>query len=440
MPLSKAHRWVPALVLIAALALAAPAALARAHPGADSYPPLLAGPASFVHHHNGRRNKHGHRSHSARSSSKHAKPRSTKRRKPRLSPAELLLRENVDSAILAYQVMQKYFYVQGTGLYKGQPYSYLWPFSQALAATVDLMGIPAEGARFRAEVHARLVGLEAYFDANNSGANEGAFTSSLPGFDGSVAPPKGSGGAKYYDDNEWVGIELVRVYEQTGEAQALEHAEQIMAFVMSGWQADAKLACPGGEPFSNSAENGTRNTVTTAPGAELAVQLYRLTGEVEYLRFAEMAYAWVRECLLLSTGLYADHIGAHGIVESTEWSYNQGTMIGAGVLLYQASGNATYLAQASQTASAALAYFTLERLAGENPFFVAVYLRNLLYLDAVTGEPPGPQLAQSYVDYLGARYQSNGLFSTSAYQPQLLVQAAVTQIYAMLGSSPASYF
>jgi hypothetical protein len=69
-----------------------------------------------------------------------------------------------------------------------------------------------------------------------------------------------------------------------------------------------------------------------------------------------------------------------------------------------------------------------------------VYLRNLLYLDAVTGEPPGPQLAQSYVDYLGARYQSNGLFSTSAYQPQLLVQAAVTQIYAMLGSSPASYF
>jgi len=64
------------------------------------------------------------------------------------------------------------------------------------------------------------------------------------------------------------------------------------------------------------------------------------------------------------------------------WSYNQGTMIGAGTLLYQATGDSGYLFQAPQTAKAALAYFTPERLGSEIPFFPSIYFRNLLYLDS----------------------------------------------------------
>ena len=131
-----------------------------------------------------------------------------------------------------------------------------------------------------------------------------------------------------------------------------------MAFEMAGWQTDPELACPGGIPFSNSAENTERNTVTNAPAAELAVQLYRITHNVQYLQFAEMAYEWVRHCLLQPSGLYADHILPHGEVDTTLWSYNQGTMIGAGTLLFQATGNGAYLYQARQTARAALAYFS----------------------------------------------------------------------------------
>jgi uncharacterized protein YyaL (SSP411 family) len=227
----------------------------------------------------------------------------------------------------------------------------------------------------------------------------------------------------------------------TGEPTALEEAEQIMAFVMSGWQANPKLGCPGGEPFSNAANNGTRNTVTTAPGAQLGVLLYRTTGNGEYLHFAEMAYEWVRGCLAQPNLLYADHLGARGVVEPTLWSYNQGTMIGAGALLYQATGNGAFLYEARQTANAALLYFTPSRLAGENPFFVSVYFRNLIYLDSLTGDAPGSAIAQNYVNYLAAHYLSaSGLFSTAAYTPQLLVQAAIIQIYALLLSPPASYF
>jgi len=351
-------------------------------------------------------------------------------------------------AVIAFEAMQRNYYIAGSGLYQGEPFSFLWPFSQALAATVTMnhvtgiSTIPGLAQTFQRELNARLVGLRSYLDTDNSGQPEGSFTSSLAAFDGTVAPPAGPGGAKYYDDNEWIGIELVRAYELTHYSAELGSAEAIMAFVMAGWDANPELACPGGVPFSNLTENNERNTVTDGPGAELALQLYRLTGNVAYLQFAEQAYEWVRQCLLEANGLYADHIGAHGAVAQVYWSYNQGSMIGAGVMLYQATHNSAYLYQARQTAKAALSYYTPERLGAENPFFVSVYFRNMLYLDSVTHDPPGYKLAQPYVDYAWEHLRlSNNLFVFgSPPSGQLLVQAAIVQIYGLLSSAPSTYF
>jgi uncharacterized protein YyaL (SSP411 family) len=219
-------------------------------------------------------------------------------------------------------------------------------------------------------------------------------------------------------------------------------AEGIMAFEMAGWQTGPTLACPGGIPFANTIENNQRNTVTTAPAAELAVQLYRITHNRQYLQFAEMAYEWVRTCLTERGALYADHIGRHGTVEPMLWSYNQGSMIGAGVLLYQVTHNAAYLYQARQTAQAALVYFTPQRLGEEIPFFVSVYFRNLLYLDSVTHDPPGPAIAQAYVNYAWQhlRLKDNVFVAGSPASAQLLVQAAIVQVYALLSTPASTYF
>jgi hypothetical protein len=338
--------------------------------------------------------------------------------------------------------MQSYYYIQGSGLYNGEPFSYLWPFSQALAATVSLANVRGMPASIATELHARLAGLRSYLDIDNSGLPEGTFTSSLAAFDGTVAPPAGPGGTKYYDDNDWVGIELMRIYKLGHDPSVLGSAEAIMAFEIAGWQTNPQLPCPGGIPFSNNAENTDRNTVTSGPAAELAVQLYRATANPEYLRFAEMAYQWVRSCLLQPNGLYADHINARGVVEPMLWSYGQGTMIGAGTLLYQATRNSGYLYQARQTAAAALAYFTPERLGGEIPFFPSVYFRNILYLDSVTHDPPGAKLAQAYVDYAWQHLRlSNNLFvAGSPATAQLLVQAAIVQVYGLLSSPASTYF
>jgi hypothetical protein len=367
--------------------------------------------------------------------SKKAPARKKKSHKPKLhgDPAR---------AQVAFEAMQKYYYIRGSGLYAGEPFSFLWPFSQALAATVSMANVPALKGTYTKEINARLIGLQEYLDPDNSGAPEGTYTSTLAAYDGEAAPPTGPGGAKFYDDNDWVGIELARIYELTGESSALGAAEGIMAFEMAGWSSNSALACPGGIPFSNTPENTERNTVTTGPSAELGVQLYRITKDAAYLQFAETAYEWVRNCLLQPSGLYADHIGPTGVVEQMLWSYNQGSMIGAGTLLYQATGDSAYLYQARQTATAALAYFTPERLSTEIPFFAAVYFRNLLYLDSVTHDPPGPAIAQAYVNYAW-QYErmSNDLFvAGSPRSGQLLVQAAITQIYALLSSPPSTYF
>jgi len=345
-------------------------------------------------------------------------------------------------ALVAFQAMQKAYYVKGKGLYAGEPFSYMWPFSQAFAATVSMAEIPRLGISLTRELHARLTGLHDYLDTSNSGAPEGTFTSTLTAFDGAVAPPLGPGGTKYYDDNDWVGIELARLYELSHSPSLLAGAETIMAFEMAGWQASPELGCPGGVPFSNAAANSERNTVSTAPAAELAMQLYRITHSAQYLQFAEMAYAWVRQCLLQPSALYSDHVNRKGVVEPMLWSYNQGTMIGAGTLLYQATGNGAYLNQARQTAAAALAYFTPEKLGSEIPFFPSIYFRNLLYLDALTHEPPGPKIAQAYVDYAWQHLRlKNDLFvAGSPPSAQLLVQAAIVQIYALLSSPANGYF
>jgi hypothetical protein len=351
-------------------------------------------------------------------------------------------------AMLSFEAMQQNYYILGSGLYKGEPFSYLWPFSQGMAATVSMANVSTIGTvpglktKLTREVKARLVGLRSYLDTNNAGAPEGIYTSTLAAFDGTVAPPAGPGGAKYYDDNDWIGIELARIYRQTHDPTVLGTAEGIMAFEMAGWASSPELGCPGGLPFSNSVDNTDRNAITTAPAAELAVQLYKITGNAQYLQFATMAYEWVRACLLEPNGMYGDHVNKRGQLEPRLWSYTQGVMIGAGTLLYQATGNGAYLYEARQTAKASLAYFTPAQLGSEIPFFPSIYFRNLLYLDSVTHDPPGARIAQAYVDYAWSQLRlSNNLFvAGSPPSGQLLVQAAIVQIYALLASPASTYF
>ncbi|MHB8490986.1 MAG: glycoside hydrolase family 76 protein [Solirubrobacteraceae bacterium] len=342
--------------------------------------------------------------------------------------------------------MQRHFFLGGPGLYRevldSTGESFLWPFSQALAATVSVANIRGERRSAEATIAVQLSGLERYL--TSSVPNAIAATESLTSLPHYTATTAASGllGTSFYDDNDWVGIELARIHEQTGSPTALALAQQLMTFEMDGWDASPGEPCPGGIPHSDAPGDEHRSTISTAPAAELALQLYRITGSSAYLSFAEAAYGWVRQCLLGPEGLYADHLEADGETDPELWSYTQGAMIGAGALLYQATGQASYLEQAYATAQAAAAYFTLERMAGENPFFVSVYMRNLLYLDSILHSGSGRVLAQEYVAWAWESLREpDGLILASSGAPTVLLgQSGVVQIYALLSTSPSTYF
>ena len=131
-------------------------------------------------------------------------------------------------------------------------------------------------------------------------------------------------------------------------------------------------------------------------------------------------YQWAVTCLRTSGGLYNDHINADGSVNSTIWSYNQGVMVGAGVLLNKLTGASAYLSQAEQTASAALLYFgTGPNLINQGPAFNGIYFRNLLFLNSFVPNDGYASEAQSFgSSYCGRNRQ----MSSELIDPQYGVE------------------
>src|SRR5712691_1130402 len=71
---------------------------------------------------------------------------------PKKKARKPALRGNPARALRAFQAMQRYYYIRGSGLYSGEPFSYLWPFSQALAATVSMANIHGMTGSFKQEI------------------------------------------------------------------------------------------------------------------------------------------------------------------------------------------------------------------------------------------------------------------------------------------------
>jgi hypothetical protein len=327
----------------------------------------------------------------------------------------------------AYKAMQKHLYVPDARLYRGSPYSYVWPFSQAFAATVAMGSLPGVGGHYDRDVRDRLAGLDAYWNPDRT----------PPGYEGSVRPPIGRGGDVSYDDNEWIGLELLRRYGKTHADFMLKRAQDLFGLVVAGWDADPSHPCPGGVPFSLAADNRDRNTVSNAPGAELGLRLYLVTLDTAYLDWSKRLYDWVRSCMLAPTGLYADHIDLDGRLDPTVWSYNQGTMIGANVLLWKATGGAGYLRRARSLARVSLGYFTDARLREQPPYFVAIFFDNLRDLDRVRPNAGYRAAVRTYADWAWRkrRNKKTGLFDFQTDGGRVLEQAAMVRVYATLAGA-----
>jgi hypothetical protein len=343
---------------------------------------------------------------------------------------------DAERALATYAAMQQQYYMPWHQLYRGeeaegeQEFAHLWPYTQALAATTALAGIPSLSAQYATAVRERLLGLRSYWSKRTK----------PPGYTSGVLAA--GGGWKYYDDNEWIGLQLVRAYRVLGDRRLLALAAELFRLVVFGWDGNARHPCPGGVWWTQREGTFKRNTVSNAPGAELGLELYQITRRPIYLQWSRRMYHWVRVCMRETSGLYVDNIDLNGTIDKSIFIYNQGTMLGAEVLLYQISGDAKYLARAQEAASTTLAYFTAAQLEGQNPFFFAIFADNLLRLNALAPNPAYTAYLEEYANRAWNTYRNpeSGLFDFHDQRPTLLLQqAAMTQLFAYLSWNQSLY-
>lgn len=305
-------------------------------------------------------------------------------------------------------------------------YEDLWAFADAWSALCTLASLPVHNDALTLLNHMP-EGLRSYGDELP--------TRDPVGFGSVVRPPHGTGGDRFYDDNAWLALALVRHHDLTRNPLVLQLSQRIFDFVVSGWSTDPTWSVPGGIRWKEPATNRSRNTCANGPAAELAALLYDRTGDEGYLEWADRIYGWTRHALLTGAGLYADRIAPDGEIEPTLWSYNQGTMIGAGVLIALSTKSRGPLDEAVDTATTYLRTHAVEDLLTQDPVFNAVFFRNLLLLNAVRPDARYDQLIREYGDAMWASQRlRHGYFAGKG--SVLNNTAAMIQIYALVAGAP----
>jgi hypothetical protein len=362
-------------------------------------------------------------------------------------------------AVRAYAAMRRHL-TRRDGLYRrdGRPRlplaaAHLWPTARAFAGAVDLLGVPGDlltGFDAESAVSAHLRALEAYWDDT---AGRPAYASDIIG--------SRWGGDRYYDDNAWVGLALVQLERlRPGHGHA-QRAEALYRFAEAGWDTRPDVPSPGGvfwveQGRGTGRSNHDRNTVSNAPNAQLGLHLTALAdGDPHGHARARHMYEWVnvtldagREDDAAGTGLFFDKVRGDGTVDRTLWTYNQGSMIGANVLLARRAGPATdagavYLARAQAIADKALRHYA-GALQRQPPAFNAILFRNLLQLHAAAadaglrGRIRGAM--SGYAETAWTSYRDrHDRFRFRRGGPVLLDQSAMVQIYALLAWEPSDY-
>lgn len=239
-------------------------------------------------------------------------------------------------------------YPQSDGYWDGA--AVIWGHGAAFSGYTTLRGtaenFPQYQASFTQKYDERLLtAIDQFRNTRNGGAEAYA-----------VYP--GEGDERYFDDNIWVGIDMVDLYEQTQDARYLERAELVWNFVETG--TDEVM---GGGVYWKEGGN-SKNTCSTAPAAVLAAKLYLATNEPIYLESARSLYAWCKEILQDPDDyLYWDNARLSDEndpnspiqVDKAKFSYNAGQPMQAAVLLHRITGEGHYLIDAQNIARSAYA-------------------------------------------------------------------------------------
>lgn len=365
--------------------------------------------------------------------------------------------DKVSRAVQAYSAMGRAFgdpllyfdtYPRADGDPSAAGLATNWSYSISTSATLDMLGLPAQGKYYRTDVEKNLGGLRLY--SRETGPIVRAGFGPTPIYQA----PQGAVEV-FNDDNAWIGLNLVRAYRMLGpDSQVqpysglLEQAEALLDFILESQAAPGERG-PRGIFWKRQYEFETNheiNTVSSAPPAQLAARLYLETGRQYYLDKAIELYGWVNRAMRDSDLLYWDNVNEHGRIDKTKYSYNQGSMIGLKALLFAATGETVFLQAAEATAEAVLDRFLAGGFSDKIPEFDYIMFKNLLFLSAHSQREDlrrqiqaalNAHLRQLWED--PAHHTQKGLFSFAGETYYLIQQAAVTGMLALAAWPPKHY-
>ncbi len=141
----------------------------------------------------------------------------------------------------------------------------------------------------------------------------------------------------YYDDEEWITLTMLRLYEVTNESKYLDTALLLWEDIKTGWNT---TYCNGGVAWTHD-QLWSKNACSNAPASLIACRLYAIRHQAEDLEWAKKIYTWTRNKLFnASGGLYDNIDGRTNTTATFTLSYNQGTFLASALLLYQLTTDA----------------------------------------------------------------------------------------------------
>jgi Glycosyl hydrolase family 76 len=236
------------------------------------------------------------------------------------------------------------------------PLAYLWS-AFPLFEAIDAVAIAEPTAANKAAVESFANMAERYW--NGALEPQGGFAYYL-GIDDPHA-------LTYFDDNGWWGIAFIDAFRATGDRSYLTEAARAFEFIVeSGWN-----TAGGGTWWDN--RRGHITAEPLAAAAYIGAVLYQQTGQAAYLRQVTKLISWAdANTVDPATGLYT-----RNATDGTLLDYVEGMMIGANLVLCEATAQSSYCTKAEQLGQAAVAAFTV---LDWSPTADGIYLRFLLDL------------------------------------------------------------
>ena len=148
---------------------------------------------------------------------------------------------------------------------------------------------------------------------------------------------------RYYDDNAWIALTFLELYEITHQSKYLDWAREIIIFCMSGENGPNDSPQDGGIRWHETrtdSPRGTTSVCATAPTILANLMAYQITGTQKYLDDAQRMYLW-----MVDSNLRYSHWLYHETNQGP-LGYQTAVMTQNAVRLYQYTGNNQYLEQA----------------------------------------------------------------------------------------------